>query len=170
MQPQPHALPEPELQRDPLRVVIADDHPFFVEALAITLELDHRIEIAGRARHGKEAVELASTIQPDVVLMDLNMPVLDGIAATRDVRRVSPASRVVVLTASTSREDERQARAAGAVAYLRKGCHAADLFNAIFGGAATNGSAPRSAQPEPQRKLRLRELVATATRLRLAFR
>jgi DNA-binding NarL/FixJ family response regulator len=165
MQPQPHLPPEHEL-----RIVIADDHPFFVEALALTLELDERIEIAGRARHGGEAVELAADLQPDVVLMDLNMPVLDGIAATRQVRRVSPASRVVVLTASTSPEDERRARAAGAVAYLRKGCHAADLVNAIFGPSATNGSAQRAAPGESQRGPRLREIVARANRLRLAFR
>lgn len=151
------------------RVLIADDHPFFVEALALTLELDERIEIAGRARHGKEAVQLASELRPDVVLMDLNMPVRDGIAATRDVRRLSPASRVVVLTASTSPEDERRAREAGAVAFLRKGCHAADLFNAIFGESTSEGSARRAGRPEPRRGLRLQRLAATATRLRLAF-
>jgi DNA-binding NarL/FixJ family response regulator len=165
MQPQPQPQPEPEL-----RIVIADDHPFFVEALALTLELDERIEIAGRARHGKEAVELASDLRPDVVLMDLDMPVLDGIEATRGVRGVSPDSRVVVLTASTSAEDERRAREAGAVAFLRKGCHTADLFKAIFAEPVTEGSEQRATLQATQRGPRLQELVATANRVRLAFR
>jgi DNA-binding NarL/FixJ family response regulator len=163
--PQPPVQPEPEL-----RIVIADDHPFFVEALALTLELDERIEIAGRARHGKEAVELASDLRPDVVLMDLDMPVLDGIAATRGVRGVSPGSRVVVLTASTSAEDERRAREAGAVAFLRKGCHTAELFKAIFAEPATEGSEQPATLQAMRRVPRLRELVATANRVRLASR
>jgi two-component system, NarL family, response regulator LiaR len=166
MQPQPHLQPEPEL-----RIVIADDHPFFVEALALTLELDERIEIVGRARHGKEAVELASGLHPDVVLMDLDMPVLDGISATRSVRRVSPASRVIVLTASTSADDERRARDAGAIAFLRKGCHSADLFNAIFAKPpAREGSDRRARLLATRRGPRMQGLVATATRLRLSFR
>jgi len=150
--------------------VIADDHPFFVEALALTLELDERIEIVGRARHGKEAVELAGALHPDVVLMDLDMPVLDGISATRGVLRVSLASRVIVLTASTSPDDERRAREAGAVAFLRKGCHSADLFNAIFAKPATEGSDQRAELLATRRVPRMRELAATASRVRLAFR
>jgi DNA-binding NarL/FixJ family response regulator len=155
---------------DRLRVLIADDHPFFVEALAITLKVDERIEIAGRARHGREAVELASSLHPDVVLMDLDMPVLDGIEATRGVLRVSPATRVIVLTASNSVDDERRGRAAGADAFLRKGCDAADLFNAIFAESATENSLQRPARPAPLQATRSRGLAATANRLRLAFR
>lgn len=163
-QTQPHAGPE-------LRIVLADDHPFFVEALALTLECDERIEIVGRARHGKEAIELASDLHPDVVLMDLDMPVLDGISATRGVGRVSPASRVVVLTASTSPDDERRAREAGAVAVLRKGCHSTDLFNAIFAEPpATEGSDREARLLATRREPRRQGLVATASRLRLAFR
>jgi DNA-binding NarL/FixJ family response regulator len=162
-QPQPHPGPE-------LRIVLADDHPFFVEALALTLECDERIEIVGRARHGKEAIELASDLHPDVVLMDLDMPVLDGISATRGVGRVSPASRVVVLTASTSPDDERQALEAGAVAVLRKGCHSTDLFNAIFAEPPTEGSDRQATLLATQREPRRQGLAATASRLRLAFR
>jgi DNA-binding NarL/FixJ family response regulator len=162
--------PQPQLHGSELRIVIADDHPFFVEALALSLELDERIEIVGRARHGKEAVELASSLHPDVVLIDLDMPVLDGISATRGVRRVSPPSRVIVLTASTSPDDERRAREAGAVAFLRKGCHSTDLFNAIFAKPATEGSDQRARLLATRRVPRMRELVATANRVRLAFR
>jgi DNA-binding NarL/FixJ family response regulator len=130
-------LDHPRMEGEPGRsdrrsVLIVDDNAFFQEALMITLKVDKRIEIAGRAQHGREAVELASSLHPDVVLMDLDMPVLDGIEATRGVLEVSPATRVVVLTASGSADDERRARAAGADAYLRKGCATADLFDAIF--------------------------------------
>jgi two-component system response regulator DesR len=115
-----------------LRVLIADDHPLFAEALTLTLEADQRLEVVGHARNGREAIELATGLRPDVILMDLDMPVVDGIEATRSVREVSPASRVVIVTASTSPDDERLARDAGAAGYLRKGCYASDLFNAIF--------------------------------------
>jgi CheY-like chemotaxis protein len=155
---------------DRRRVLIADDHPFFIEAVAITLKVDKRIEIAGRAQHGREAVELASSLHPDVVLMDLDMPVLDGIEATRGVLRVSPASRVVILTASNSAEDQRRARAAGADAYLRKGCDAAELFNAIFVEPPTGRSAQGPAGLVRMQAARLRGLAGTANRLRLAFR
>jgi DNA-binding NarL/FixJ family response regulator len=139
-------LDYPRMEGEPWRsdrrsVLIADDNPFFLDALTITLKMEKRIEIAGRAQHGREAVELASSLCPDVVLMDLDMPVLDGIEATRGVLQVSPATRVVVLTASGSADDERRARAAGADAYLRKGCPAADLLDAIF------GEAPKESQP-----------------------
>ena len=63
----------------PLRVLIADDHQLFAETLGLTLDFDERLEVAGSARNGKEAVRLALELQPDAVLMDLEMPVLDGI-------------------------------------------------------------------------------------------
>lgn len=134
---------------DRRRVLIADDNAFFLEALMITLKVDKRIEIIGRAQHGREAVELASSLRPDVVLMDLDMPVLDGFEATRWVLEVSPATRVVVLTASRSADDERRARAAGADTYLRKGCPAADLFDAILAESPTETPAPRRGRSIP---------------------
>jgi DNA-binding NarL/FixJ family response regulator len=172
MQPHAAAAPADESPSTPrLRVLIADDHPLFAEALTITLAADKRLEVAGYAQNGKEAVELASELRPDVVLMDLNMPVLDGFEATKGVRRVSPDSRVVVVTASASATDSVRALEAGASAYLRKGCFAADLFKAIF-TVAVPRAAPIALLPDPPASRRgewLRVLAARATRGRLAL-
>jgi DNA-binding NarL/FixJ family response regulator len=116
----------------PVRVLVADDHQLFAEALMLTLDVDHRIEMVGHALNGKEAVRLATVLRPDVVLMDLEMPVLDGIGATRAVRRALPDCHVVVLTASAAPEDAHRARSAGAAAYLTKDCSAADLLGALI--------------------------------------
>jgi two-component system invasion response regulator UvrY len=116
----------------PLRVLIADDHQLFAETLGLTLDFDERVEVAGSARNGKEAVRLALELQPDAVLMDLEMPVLDGIHATRLLRRLLPACPVVVLTASLSPEDAHRARTAGAAGYLTKGCSADHVVSALL--------------------------------------
>jgi DNA-binding NarL/FixJ family response regulator len=87
----------------PLRVLIADDHQLFAETLGLTLDFHERVEVAGSARNGMEAVRFALVVQPDAVLMDLEMPVLDGIQATRMLRRLLPACPVAVLTASGPR-------------------------------------------------------------------
>jgi DNA-binding NarL/FixJ family response regulator len=116
----------------PVRVLIADDHQLFAESLGLTLNIDDRLELVGTARNGKEAVQLAQELRPDVVLMDLDMPVLDGIGATREVRRSLPNCEVVVLTASLAVEDAHRARSAGAAAYLTKGCFMRDLIDAVL--------------------------------------
>jgi two-component system, NarL family, response regulator LiaR len=116
----------------PLRVLIADDHQLFAETLELTLDFDERVEVAGSARNGKEAVRLALDLRPDAVLMDLEMPVLDGVQATRLLRRLLPACPVVVLTASLSPEDAHRARTAGAAAYLTKGCSAEHVVGALL--------------------------------------
>jgi DNA-binding NarL/FixJ family response regulator len=116
----------------PVRVLIADDHRLFAESLGLTLEIDDRVELVGTAGNGKEAVQLAQELHPDVVLMDLEMPVLDGIEATREVRRWRPDCQVVVLTASLAVEDAHRARSAGAAAYLTKGCSTHDVIDALL--------------------------------------
>ncbi len=128
-------------------MLIADDHDLFAQALTVTLALDDRLEVAGRARDGREAVELATALRPDVVLMDLDMPVVDGLEATRQVQRLSPAPRVVVVTSSSSVDDERLAREAGAAAYVRKGGCATELFDAIFRPTSSASSARRTTRP-----------------------
>jgi DNA-binding NarL/FixJ family response regulator len=116
----------------PVRVLIADDHQLFAESLGLTLNIDDRLELVGTARNGKEAVRLAHELRPDVVLMDLDMPVLDGIGATLELRRSLPECQVVVLTASLAVEDAHRARSAGAAAYLTKGCFMRDLIDALL--------------------------------------
>lgn len=161
--------PDSSRQRARLRVLLADDHDLFAEALTVTLELDERLDVVGRARDGREAVELVAALHPDIVLMDLNMPVLDGVEATREVTRLSPETHIVVVTSSSSGEDERRARQAGANAYVRKGGFAAELFDAIFNGAspapaaraALRPAVPQSAPPEA----RLQRLAPATSRV-----
>ena len=103
-----------------IRVVLADDESLFVEALAALLDLDERIDVVGRARDGLEALRLVAAARPDVVLMDLDMPRINGIGATRILAAGYPFVRVVIVTGSTFPEDLERAREAGAAAYVTK--------------------------------------------------
>jgi DNA-binding NarL/FixJ family response regulator len=115
----------------PLRVLIADDHRLFAEVLDSILSGDERIEVVGRASDGSEAVELARKLEPDVVLMDVSMPVLDGFEATREIRAASEGVRVLMLTGSDSRDDVDRSREAGASGYVTKDRIASELVAAI---------------------------------------
>jgi two-component system, NarL family, nitrate/nitrite response regulator NarL len=115
----------------PLRVLIADDHRLFVEALEAILASDERIEVVGQAGDGSEAVELARALGPDVVLMDVSMPVLDGFEATREIRADTEGVRVLMLTGSNSRADVDRSRDAGASGYVTKDRIASELVEAI---------------------------------------
>jgi DNA-binding NarL/FixJ family response regulator len=117
--------------REVVRVLVVDDHALFAEALMLTLGIDDRIQVVGSASSGTEAVSLAEALNPDVVLMDVHMPSMDGIEATRHVRRVSPRSRVVIVTAARSPELAAHARLAGAERYLTKDTPAVKLIDAI---------------------------------------
>lgn len=114
-----------------IRVLIADDHRLFVESLMLMLEVGDDIEVVGRAADGREAAALAAILHPDVVVMDLDMPVMDGFEATESVRNQSPRTHVVVLTGSRDPEDERRALAAGAEAFLHKDTSVDDLRDTI---------------------------------------
>ena len=118
--------------REVVRVLVVDDHALFAEALMLTLGIERRIEVVGSASSGLEAVALAEALRPDVVLMDLHMPSMDGIEATRRVRMVSPASRVVIVTASRVREIAAHALAAGAERCLTKDTPALKLIDVIL--------------------------------------
>jgi DNA-binding NarL/FixJ family response regulator len=117
---------------DRVRVVIADDQRLFAEALEAILSTDGRIDVVGRALDGRGAVALAREHQPDVVLMDIAMPVMDGIDATRTIRSELPETRVVVLTGSAATQDVDRARTAGASGYVTKDQIAGDLVRAIL--------------------------------------
>ena len=118
-------------QPEPLRVLIADDHRLFAEALEAILATDERIEVVGQAGDGSEAVELARRLGPDVVLMDVSMPVLDGFEATREIRAASDDTHVLMLTGSNSRADVDRSRQAGASGYVTKDRIASELVAAI---------------------------------------
>ena len=114
-----------------IRVLIADDHRLFGEALEAILATDERLEVIGQAGDGAEAVELAVELEPDVVLMDISMPVMDGFQATRQLRTKRPDASVLMLTGSDSRLDVDRARDAGASGYVTKDRIAAELIAAI---------------------------------------
>jgi DNA-binding NarL/FixJ family response regulator len=118
-------------KQKPLRVVIADDHRLFAEALEAILTTDERIEVVGQASDGAQAVELARTLDPDLVLMDVSMPVLDGFEATREIREDSAGVRVLMLTGSNSRDDVDRSREAGASGYVTKDRIASELVATI---------------------------------------
>jgi two-component system response regulator DesR len=115
-----------------VRVLVVDDHALFAEALMLTLGIDRRIEVVGSASSAAEAVSLAEALRPDVVLMDVHMPSMDGIEATRRVRNVSPGSRVFIVTAARMREIAAQALVAGAERFLTKDTPALKLIAAIL--------------------------------------
>jgi DNA-binding NarL/FixJ family response regulator len=121
-----------------LRVLIADDHRMFAEALGAILATDGRIRVVGQATDGRAAVELAQKHKADVVLMDIAMPVMDGIEATRTIRKELPGTAVVMVTGSAATRDVSRARAAGAAAYVTKDQIAVDLVHAILEAAGTS--------------------------------
>jgi len=104
----------------PVRVLLADDHRLFLNALQVALAAEEWIDVVGCAGNGEEAVALVESLAPDLVLMDIAMPVLDGIAATRRIRELVPSSSVVILTGSDSPQGDVIARAVGASGYVRK--------------------------------------------------
>src|ERR671923_875017 len=119
-----------------IQVLIADDHPLFAETLEALLATDERIAVVGSASDGKEAVRLWRKLRPDVILMDISMPVMDGFEATRRIRRERKDACVLMLTGSNSRTDVDLARKAGAAGYVTKDRIAADLIEAIVEIAA----------------------------------
>jgi DNA-binding NarL/FixJ family response regulator len=114
-----------------ISVLIADDHRLFAEALEAILAAEPEIEVVGRARNGEEAVAQALALKPDVILMDMAMPVVDGVEATRRIRKTQRRACVLMLTGSNSRTDVARAREAGAAAYVTKDRIAGQLIQAI---------------------------------------
>ena len=120
----------------PIRVLIADDHSVVRQGLRMFLGSDPEPEIVGEARNGAEALDLSRELGPDVVLMDLLMPVMDGIAATAAIRRQMPETEVVALTSVLEDASVVEAVRAGAIGYLLKDTDAHELCRAIKAAAA----------------------------------
>lgn len=118
-----------------VRVLLVDDQALFREALATLLSVRADIEVVGEAGNGAEALARAAGSDPDVVLMDLRMPVLDGVAATRRLKAEQPRARVIALTTFDDDEDVFAALRAGAVGYLLKDVSSARLVEAILAAA-----------------------------------
>ncbi len=112
------------------RLLLADDHRMLRDSLRRSLE-EHGFEVVGEAADGAEAVRLAQALRPDVVLMDVSMPNLDGVEATRQISRVAPRSPVVMLTMHADGEVMARAIQAGAVGYLVKDCSIDDVVSAV---------------------------------------
>jgi DNA-binding NarL/FixJ family response regulator len=113
-----------------MKIVIADDHALFRDSLRSLLEA-HGLEVVGEARNGREAVELARRLTPDVVLMDLGMPEMDGLAATRLICAEQPQVKVVILTASDEDAKLFEAIKSGAQGYLLKNLEAKEFFSIL---------------------------------------
>jgi DNA-binding NarL/FixJ family response regulator len=104
-----------------IRVLLADDTPEIRRLLRLNLELDGRFEIVGEAADGAEAVALSQSLRPDVVVLDLAMPVMDGLQAAPMIRQTSPSSKILVLSGFDHSRMEARAREQGAHGYLEKG-------------------------------------------------
>ena len=160
-----------------IRILIADDHPIVREGLGAVLETQPDFEIVGEASTGAQAVERAAALRPDVMLLDLELPELDGVAALRAIRAANPAAKVIIFTAFDTDERILAAVQAGAQGYLLKGAPRDELFQAIrvvHGGGSllqpvvaarllrqvSNPPAPALAEPLTERELEVLRLLA----------
>ena len=116
----------------PIRVLIADDEPLFIESVEALLASDERVEVVGTATDGKRAVELALALAPDVTVMDISMPRLDGIEAASRIRQHYPTACILVLTGSSISADIDRSRQAGVAGFLTKDRLGTQLVDAIL--------------------------------------
>ncbi len=150
----------------PIRILIVDDHSVVRQGLRMFLNLDDDLEIVGEAGNGAEALEKVAALQPDVVLMDLVMPVMDGVTATEKIRQAHPDTEVIALTSVLEDTSVVNAVRAGAIGYLLKDTEADELRKAIKAAAAGQVQlSPKAAErlireiraPESPEKLTERE-------------
>jgi two-component system, NarL family, nitrate/nitrite response regulator NarL len=119
------------LETRTIRIVVVDDEPLFVEMVQAMLGAEEGLEIVGTAADGEEGARLAAELAPDLVVMDISMPVMNGIDATREIRAQDPDACVLILTGGSNVTEIDRARIAGAAGYLTKDRIAGDLVNEI---------------------------------------
>lgn len=135
------SAPGPRQERKRISVLLVDDHAIMRQGLASLLRIEPDIEIVGEAADGRQAVELARRHRPDVVVMDVNMPVMDGIEATRFILAELPQCSVIGLSMHIDHDIAAAMRKAGAVGYLTKGGPSEDLLAAIRSAVARDSFA-----------------------------
>jgi len=121
------------MKNGPQKILIADDHALFREGLRQLIEHWDDFQVIGEAENGQEALDLCRKLAPDVVLMDVHMPVVGGVEATKRIHKELPGVRVVMLTMSVDEDDLFEAIKAGAQGYVLKDVHARQLHNALRG-------------------------------------
>lgn len=146
-----------------VRILLADDHSVVRQGLRMFLSLDSELEIVGEAADGAEALSLARTLKPDVVLMDLLMPVMDGIAAITAIRQELPETEVIALTSVLEDASVVGAVRAGAIGYLLKDTEADELRRAIKAAAAGQVQLSPKAATRLLREIRVPESPETFT-------
>jgi DNA-binding NarL/FixJ family response regulator len=137
------------MSEEPVRVLIVDDHAVVRQGLITFLELQDEIEIVGEACNGKEACQLINQLKPDVVLMDLVMPVMDGLTAIKEIKKLRPETEVIALTSFADDDKVFTAIRSGATGYLLKDVSPNDLVKAVL--AADRGEV--QLHPEVAKKL-----------------
>jgi len=137
------------MNSDRIRILIADDHEVVREGLRMFLAEEPEVLVVGEASNGLDAVDLALSLKPEVVIMDLVMPGIDGIEATRRIRAKAPGTQVLVLTSFADNKQVREAVQAGAIGYVMKDVLRPDLLKAIRDASAGNPTL----HPEAQRHL-----------------
>ena len=140
-----------------IRILLVDDHDVVRQGLRMFLDLDPELEIVGEAADGAEALALTRQLRPDVVLMDMLMPVMDGVAATGAIRQELPDTEVLALTSVLEDEKVIGAVRAGAIGYLMKDTQADELLRAIHGAAAGQAQLSREAAERLMREVRAPE-------------